>query len=403
MRSRLFACAFVFAFVVGSCLVAQPNQVLFCRDSKLCMVDTLTSSMRCIFAGPGEIDSPASQPGGDLIATCLNSGHETDFDLALMTTSGATVRVLPNSRNYYRPTWSPDGRFVYSLNSSIGNTIARWSVSQGQRELVPVRGVPAGCEFLQMIAFSPSGKYASVLMDKFRQLLIAEVREDGFQVIAACPEGFSYVSQSVWLDDSSLLFVGEQNSERHELWKLFTRTGKTERVGVKGLWLRDSVTISPDGSEVVVCAMPDGKEDRESDWNLWRYRLADRTAQQLTTGSEDVCPDYWKSIIRGAHMAEQAVIIHFRYGNTDLNPLFAVEDKLIHAIDAARAGEFDGHDIAIDGSNGYFYMYSSDADRQFAVVRPVLESAACIHDAVATLRYGPPEANVMEKKVQIVR
>jgi hypothetical protein len=43
-----------------------------------------------------------------------------------------------------------------------------------------------------------------------------------------------------------------------------------------------------------------------------------------------------------AQPAEHAVIVHFRYGSTDLAPLFALEDKLQAAIEKARAGEFDG-------------------------------------------------------------
>jgi hypothetical protein len=100
-------------------------------------------------------------------------------------------------------------------------------------------------------------------------------------------------------------------------------------------------------------------------------------------------------------MSEQAVIVHFDYGQTDLSPLFELEDQLIAAIDAAGVGESDGNEVATDGSDGDLYMYGPDADKLFEAIQPVLESATCIHQTVATIRYGPPEDGVRERKVAI--
>jgi len=59
-------------------------------------------------------------------------------------------------------------------------------------------------------------------------------------------------------------------------------------------------------------------------------------------------------------MADHAVIVHFQYGSTDLSRLFVLEDELERAIAAAGAGEFDGNEVAADGSDGYLYMYGPD-------------------------------------------
>ena len=100
-------------------------------------------------------------------------------------------------------------------------------------------------------------------------------------------------------------------------------------------------------------------------------------------------------------MSEHAVIVRFDYGQTDLSPLNQLEDTLTAAIESAAVGEFDGNEIAVDGSDGTFYMYGPNADRLFEVVRPVLASATCIRNAVATIRYVPPEDGVEEKRVAI--
>ncbi|HEX7862875.1 MAG TPA: hypothetical protein VF773_21260 [Verrucomicrobiae bacterium] len=100
-------------------------------------------------------------------------------------------------------------------------------------------------------------------------------------------------------------------------------------------------------------------------------------------------------------MSEHAVIVRFDYRQTDLSPLFELEDQLIAAIESADAGEFDGNEVATDGSDGTLNMYGPDADRLFEAVRPVLAAATCIRNAVATIRYGPPEDGVKEREVAI--
>ena len=98
---------------------------------------------------------------------------------------------------------------------------------------------------------------------------------------------------------------------------------------------------------------------------------------------------------------EHAVIVHFNYGSTDLQPLFALEDKLERAISAADAGEIDGNEVATDGSDGYLYMYGSDADKLCSAVEPVLKSSSFMSGATVTKRYGPPEDGVREAVVKI--
>jgi hypothetical protein len=97
---------------------------------------------------------------------------------------------------------------------------------------------------------------------------------------------------------------------------------------------------------------------------------------------------------------EHAVVVNFDYGgSTDLQPIFALEEKLEAAIDAAKAGEYDGNEVAVDGSDGSLYMYGPDADRLFSVVRPVLEACIFMRGARVKLRYGPPQDGVRERHV----
>jgi len=97
-----------------------------------------------------------------------------------------------------------------------------------------------------------------------------------------------------------------------------------------------------------------------------------------------------------------AVIVTFTYGgSTDLDPLFALEKQLESNIAAARAGEYDGNEVAVDGSDGTLYMYGPDADKLFAAVRPALEACSFMRGAVVKLRYGPPADGVPEREVRL--
>ena len=94
--------------------------------------------------------------------------------------------------------------------------------------------------------------------------------------------------------------------------------------------------------------------------------------------------------------AEQAVIVHFQYGSKDLKPIFALEDLLEAAIARGGVGEFDGNEVAVDGSDGDLYMYGPDADALFATVRPLLEQCSFMRGARVSVRYGPPADGVRE-------
>ena len=100
-------------------------------------------------------------------------------------------------------------------------------------------------------------------------------------------------------------------------------------------------------------------------------------------------------------VSEHAVLVYFEYGTTDLTPLFSLERRLESAIVAERAGEYDGNEVAADGSDGVLYMYGPDADRLFQVIKPLLEAESFMQGARVKLRYGPPEDGVHEAEFKI--
>lgn len=98
---------------------------------------------------------------------------------------------------------------------------------------------------------------------------------------------------------------------------------------------------------------------------------------------------------------DHEVVVHFAYGSKDLTKLFALENELEKAILAAGAGELDGNEVNVDGSDGFLFMYGPNADTLFAVIKPILDKTPCMRGAQANLRFGPPKSGAPEKTIVI--
>jgi hypothetical protein len=98
---------------------------------------------------------------------------------------------------------------------------------------------------------------------------------------------------------------------------------------------------------------------------------------------------------------EHSVIVHFQYGIEGLDSLYKLEDDLEAVILEMRVGEYDGHEIAMDNSDGYLYMYGTNAEKLFKAVRPTLEACEFMKGAKAILRFGPPENSTKKIEFEI--
>jgi len=98
---------------------------------------------------------------------------------------------------------------------------------------------------------------------------------------------------------------------------------------------------------------------------------------------------------------EHEVMVHFSYGSTNLQHMYALEDQLRHAISDARVGEYDGHEIAEDGSDGFFYMYGPDAEVLYRVIGPILEESSFMRGATVTLWFGPRGWRTQKRVIEL--
>jgi hypothetical protein len=87
--------------------------------------------------------------------------------------------------------------------------------------------------------------------------------------------------------------------------------------------------------------------------------------------------------------SEQEVEVHFAYGSTNFQYVYALGDQIQLAITEAKAGEYDGHALPADGSEGRYFLKGPDAETMFKVIAPVLEASPLMRGAKITLYYGP--------------
>jgi hypothetical protein len=97
---------------------------------------------------------------------------------------------------------------------------------------------------------------------------------------------------------------------------------------------------------------------------------------------------------------EHAVIVYPQ--NANLEDVFAFEDPLGKAIDDAEVGEYDGNEVAVDGSEAILYAYGPDADALWDVMKAVVEGVAPHAGSYAVKRYGEAgDATAREVRIEL--
>lgn len=95
-------------------------------------------------------------------------------------------------------------------------------------------------------------------------------------------------------------------------------------------------------------------------------------------------------------VTEEAVIIEFNYGLEEIEPFYDLSEKLRTIVDESNLGEYDGHEIAMDNSDGSFYMYGPDAKKLYELIKKTIEQTPFMKGANIRLRFGPPQPGVKE-------
>ena len=97
----------------------------------------------------------------------------------------------------------------------------------------------------------------------------------------------------------------------------------------------------------------------------------------------------------------QALFVYFNYGFDKTDKLFSLMYELINFIEKHNLGVYDGHELALDHRDGILYMYSSNVEKLFSRIKPILEQIDFMKDAKINMRFGPLESRTNEITIQL--
>ncbi|NEN22103.1 hypothetical protein G3O08_01115 [Cryomorpha ignava] len=98
-------------------------------------------------------------------------------------------------------------------------------------------------------------------------------------------------------------------------------------------------------------------------------------------------PGSGSSPFQGLH----SVVIWFDYGLDDDASFYSLSLELATLLENSKIGIYDGHEMAMDNSDGSYYMYGPNAEMLFKAVLPTLKKYNFMEGARAVLRFGDGE------------
>jgi hypothetical protein len=104
---------------------------------------------------------------------------------------------------------------------------------------------------------------------------------------------------------------------------------------------------------------------------------------------------------RNGAKGKQEVEVHFEYGSTNFQFVYALGDQIEQAVTEANVGEYDGHALPADGSEGRYFVFGPDAEEIYRVIAPVLEASSLMRGATVTLWFGPPGRRTPKRVIKL--
>ena len=96
-----------------------------------------------------------------------------------------------------------------------------------------------------------------------------------------------------------------------------------------------------------------------------------------------------------------SVVICFKYGLNEDDSMYNLGDELAKKVEETKTGIYDGHEIAVDNSEGSYYLYGPNAETLFKAIKPLLDKTQWLRGATAILRFGPGDKDSPEIEVEL--
>ena len=84
----------------------------------------------------------------------------------------------------------------------------------------------------------------------------------------------------------------------------------------------------------------------------------------------------------------QSIVVYFEGWINSLEPVHRLSEQFRELLSEDEKADFDGHEIAMDGSHGTLYFYCNDSKELWDIIKPILQSADLLKCTQAVLRLG---------------
>ncbi len=95
---------------------------------------------------------------------------------------------------------------------------------------------------------------------------------------------------------------------------------------------------------------------------------------------------------RAVRDVQESLIIRFSYGLADPEPFFRMDEELNRVVEASSTGEYDGHEIAVNLSDGSLYFYGPSAAKIRELIAPTLAAYPFMTGAEVSMSRLPSPA-----------
>ncbi|HLP10709.1 MAG TPA: hypothetical protein VK177_02195 [Flavobacteriales bacterium] len=96
-----------------------------------------------------------------------------------------------------------------------------------------------------------------------------------------------------------------------------------------------------------------------------------------------------------------SVVIWFKYGLNEDDSMYNLGEEMAKKVEETKTGIYDGHEIAMDNSDGSYYLYGPNAETLFKAIKPILDKTPWMRGATAVLRFGPLDKESPEIEVEL--
>jgi dipeptidyl aminopeptidase/acylaminoacyl peptidase len=150
------------------------------KPSKIYVVAAAGGVPEQVTTGESNDGDPSWSPAGDELAFGINtpnSGDTQQHPIQIVNLKTREVRTLPDSRNYYSPRWSPDGRWLLALDQDTfalklySFTTHTWEQLTGLAAAYPNWSADSQCVFFN-VGSGTEPYYRICLADRRLELLV---------------------------------------------------------------------------------------------------------------------------------------------------------------------------------------------------------------------------------------